>query len=70
MINIDIPSIRELIKNDVKRVGSKFLSSLENFESACYYQVKDAFKKVLPNEYLVLKELKDIILDRNLVRNI
>lgn len=66
----EIPSIRGMIKHDVKLVGSKLLSSLEDFEKGCYFQIKDAFKKVLPNEYQALKEIKDIILDRNLIRNI
>jgi len=59
-----IPSIRGIVKHDVKRLGSKIkkVSKLSQFK---YHNVKDALKEVLPNEYQVLKELKDILLDKN-----
>jgi len=66
----EIPSIRGLIKHDVKMVKSKIKSSVCELEKSAYFSVKEAFKKVLPNEYQALKELKDILFDRNLVRNI
>lgn len=62
----DIPSIRGIIKHDVKRVKRKIKSVVPDLEQGSYFAIKDAFKKVLPNEYKALKELKDIILDRNL----
>ncbi len=66
----DIPSVRGMIKHDVKLVKSKIKSSVIEIEKAAYFGIKDAFKKVLPNEYQALKELKDIIVDRNLLKNI
>lgn len=66
----DIPSIRGLIKHDVKLVKNKIKSLVPALENATYFTIKDAFKKVMPNEYEALKELKDIILDRNLSTNI
>lgn len=66
----DIPSIRGLIKHDVKIVHQKIKSSVQDLERGTYFGVKDAFKKILPHEYQALKELKDIIFDRNLVQNI
>ncbi|MBT8191547.1 MAG: hypothetical protein KJO50_01605 [Bacteroidia bacterium] len=66
----DIPSIRGLIKHDVKAVKSKIKSSVIEFEKGAYFTFKEAFRKVLPTEYEALKELKDIVLDRNLVKNI
>lgn len=63
----DIPSIRGIIKHDVKRVKSKIKSIVPELEKGTYFTVKEAFKKVLPNEYKALKELKDIILDKNLL---
>ena len=62
----DIPSIRGIIKHDVKLVKSKIKSLVPNLEHGTYFTIKEAFKKVLPNEYQALKELKDIILDKNL----
>ncbi|NNE27968.1 MAG: hypothetical protein HKN09_14075 [Saprospiraceae bacterium] len=65
----DIPSIRGMIKNDVKMVKSKLKASIIELEQGSYFDIKDAFKRVLPNEYKALKELKDIILDRNALTN-
>lgn len=62
----EIPSIRGMIKHDLKLVKS----TIKEIESGTYVSVKEAFKKVLPNEYKVLKELKDIILDKNLLKYI
>ena len=66
----DIPSIRGMIRHDVKIVKSKLKESIVELEKGTYFGVKEAFKRVLPNEYQALKELKDIILDRNIVTNI
>ena len=63
----DIPSIRGLIKHDVKRVKRKLKEVLPCVDNGAYFAVKDAFKKVMPNEYEALKELKDILADRNTV---
>lgn len=62
----DMPSIRGLIKHDLKMVEEKFLG----LEEGSYLAAKEAFKKVLPQEYALLKELKDILFDRNLTQNI
>lgn len=66
----EVPSVRGIIKHDVKRVKSKIKEVLPGVEKGTYFAVKEAFKKVLPDEYNALKELKDILLDRNLVTNI
>lgn len=67
-----IPSIRAVIKQDVKRLGRKIKGSIapETVPDAAYYQVKQALKHMLPHEYQALKELKDVILDRNISRSI
>lgn len=66
----DIPSIRGMLKHDVKIVKSIVQDNLPGLEKGGYFAVKEAFKKVLPDEYKVLKELKDILFDRNTVTNI
>ncbi len=66
----DIPSIRGLIKHDVKLVKSKIKKKIPHLEQGTYFTIKEAFKKVLPQEYKILKELKDIIFDRNIATNI
>lgn len=62
----DIPSVRGIIKHDVRKVKSRIKEILPQFERGSYFTIKDAFKKVLPEEYKALKELKDIILDKNI----
>jgi hypothetical protein len=59
----EIPSIRGMLKHDVKLVKYAI-------DKGTYFCVKEAFKRVLPNEYKAVKELKDLILDRNLLFNI
>ncbi len=66
----DIPSIRGMIKYDVKLVKTKIKKSIPVLEKGAYFTIKEAFKKVMPQEYKALKELKDILLDRNLATNI
>lgn len=66
----DIPSIRGMIKHDIKLVKSKVKEVLPDLEKGTYFALKEAFKKVLPHEYSALKELKDIIMDRNLLRHL
>ncbi len=62
----DLPSIRGLIKHDLKVVEEK----IHELELGTFVAAKEAFKKVLPHEYAVLKELKDILFDRNVTQNI
>ena len=66
----DIPSIRALIKSDVDMVKYKIKEVVPEVENGVYVAVKETFKKVLPHEYAVLKELKDVLLDRNTLQNI
>ena len=66
----DIPSIRGLLKHDVKIVKETIKEIVPGIENGAYVAVKEAVKKVMPNEYKAIKELKDIILDRNLLTNI
>jgi hypothetical protein len=52
----------------------KFSGMLDNVLSrnskSKYVALKEIFKSVLPNEYALLKEFKDIISDRNSIRNL
>lgn len=66
----DIPSIRKLIKSDVNMVKDKIKEIVPEIEEGVYVAVKEAFKRTLPHEYKALKELKEIIVDRNLLQNI
>lgn len=66
----DIPSIRCLIKYDLKLIKSKIRESFPGFDQGSYFGIMEAFRKVLPHEYAALKELKEILWDRNVLRNI
>lgn len=66
----DIPSIRGIIKHDVKRVKRKIKEVVPGADQGNFVAFKDAIKKVMPEEYAVLKELKDIITDRNSILNL
>ena len=65
----EIPSIRGIIKHDVKRLKNKVKEVLPCLEQGSYVAVKEAIKKTMPQEYAALKELKDILTDRNTVTN-
>ena len=64
----EIPSIRRMIKDDVKIVASHVIQKLPEAEEGTYFAIKEAFKKVMPAEYNSLKELKEILIDRNQAR--
>ena len=66
----DIPSIRGMLKHDIKLAKKILRERLPGSEKGAYFAVKECFKKVLPQEYEAIKELKDIIADRNAVKNI
>jgi len=61
----EIPSIRAMIKEDVRIVKDQIKQHIPELEGGAFFAVKEAFKKVLPEEYAYLKGLKDIIFDRN-----
>jgi hypothetical protein len=62
----DIPSLKWLLYEDAKNISDKFISD----ETGTYLRVKDALKKVMPQQYKWIKELKDVLLDRHSVRDI
>lgn len=63
----EIPSLKSLIAQDVDFMKETIKEMVPNYmEKGTYFAVKEAFKKVLPNQYQALKELKDIITERNM----
>lgn len=65
----EIPSLRALIYEDYRVAKEKAKQHLKNIllphEGGAYVAVKEAFKRVLPAQYAFLKELKDIVSDKN-----
>ncbi len=66
----DIPSIRGMLKHDMKLAKKILKEKLPGSEKGAFIAAKECFKKVLPHEYSAIKELKDILSDRNTVKNI
>ncbi len=67
----DIPSLKSLILNDVNFMRGQLRQFIpEAMEKGTFVALKEAFKKVLPHQYEILKELKDVLTDRNSVKNI
>ncbi|HHM20947.1 MAG TPA: hypothetical protein ENJ20_02885 [Bacteroidetes bacterium] len=67
----DIPSLRSIVLHDVKFVKKQIeILVPEAIEKGTFVAVREAFKRVLPHQYEMLRELKDIITDRNSVKDI
>ena len=66
----DIPSIRGLLKNDIKIAKEVVKETIPGVEKGAYVAIKEVMKKAVPEHYKVLKDLKDTLFDRNLLRNI
>ncbi|TVR83661.1 MAG: hypothetical protein EA409_02355 [Saprospirales bacterium] len=66
----DMPSIKALMREDAKLVTTRLKSMIPSTDSGAFVLVKDAFKKVLPYEYALLKELKEILTEKNSIENI
>ena len=70
----EIPSLRALVYEDYRVAKEKAKLHIKHlvvdFEKGTYVAVKEAFKRVLPQQYAFLKELKDIIADKNQANSI
>lgn len=62
----EIPSLKSMLYEDAMQLKEK----IKDMEKGSYMVLKDALKKVLPHQYQMLKELKDILTDRNSVKDI
>jgi len=70
----EIPSLRALVYEDFRVAKEKARLHIKHlvvdFEKGTYVAVKEAFKRVLPQQYAFLKELKEIIADKNQAKSI
>lgn len=62
----DIPSLKSMLFEDAMQLKEK----LKEMDKGTFVVVKEAVKKVLPHQYKFLKELKDILVDRNSVKDL
>ena len=66
----DIPSIRGLLKTDIRIAKEVVKETIPGADKGAYVAIKHVMKRALPDQYKVLKELKETLLDRNLLRNL
>lgn len=65
----EIPSLRALMYEDYRVAKEKaklhIKSLLPDLEKGTFFAVKEAFKRIMPEQYAFLKELKDIVSEKN-----
>ena len=67
----EIPSLKSMLQEDAIFVKDTIKSMVpEMMEKGTFVAIKEALKKVMPEQYNLLKELKDTLLERNTVTNI
>ncbi len=66
----NMPSIRGLVKHDVKMVKNMVKEALPGIDKGAFFAFKEVVKKTMPSEYKALKELKEVLVDRNSIKNI
>ena len=66
----NIPSIKGLLKNDIKVVKNLVKEAVPGIEKGKFVAFKEVLKKTMPEEYEALKELKEIILEKQSINNI
>ncbi len=67
----DIPTLKSLLLEDVQFVKDQIRQmGADMMEKGTFVALKEAIKRVAPHQYEMLKELKDIITDRNSVKDL
>lgn len=60
----DIPSLKGLLLDDARAIRNQ-LRDLPTKEDGSFVAVKEIAKRLLPEQYRMLKELREILVDRN-----
>lgn len=63
----DIPSLKSMLYEDAVQLKDKLTTEMNQ---GAFVAFKEAFKKVMPHQYAFLKELKDILTDRNSIKDL
>jgi len=64
-----MPSIRGLVKHDIRVAKELVKDMIPGIDKGAFFAFKEGAKKMLPEEYKALKELKDVLVDRNTIQN-
>ena len=66
----DIPSIRGIIKHDIKRAKRKIRKFLPDLENGDFMNINELVDKIYPHEHSAVVELQEIISHRNMLRDL
>ena len=66
----DIPSIRGIIKHDIKRAKRKIKELLPDLSNGSFIAVSEIMDKLYPHEQKAVVELQEIISHRNMLRHL
>ncbi|NNF32778.1 MAG: hypothetical protein HKN68_01630 [Saprospiraceae bacterium] len=66
----DIPSIRGIIKHDLKRAKRKIKEFLPDLDKGTFVNINEMVDKVYPHEHSAVVELQEIISHRNMLRDL
>ena len=66
----DIPSLKSLIAQDAMNVKDKIKKVIPELQKGKFVVIKDAFKIVLSHQHKMLEELKEILTDRNSIKDL
>ncbi|MEZ4920623.1 MAG: hypothetical protein R2792_16090 [Saprospiraceae bacterium] len=65
----DLPSLRAMMYEDYRvakeKAKQRILNLVPDLEKGAFVAVKDALKRSMPEQYAFLKELKDVLTDKN-----
>jgi hypothetical protein len=64
----EIPSLRALMYEDyrvAKEKAKQHISDLFHPDKGAFFVVKEAVKRVMPHQYALLKELKEVLVEKN-----
>ncbi|MBP6185919.1 MAG: hypothetical protein KA479_13330 [Saprospiraceae bacterium] len=64
----DIPSLKKLLGDDVVQIKDHLTKFAPEMDQGTFFALSDALRKVTPDYNAFIKELKDIIRDRNSVK--
>lgn len=66
----EIPSLRALMYEDYRVAKEKAKQHIRNIEHGAYVAVKEAFKRIMPAQYAFLKELKEVLVEKETTKYI
>ena len=66
----DIPSLPAMLREDLSFMKDRVKQYIPSVDTGTFITFKDAVKQAVKSEYKILKELKDVLTDRNTIRNL